>query len=905
MGLALLCLLFASVAQAETKKLKLYFLHTGEKDEIAFKRNGKFIDSGLKKINHFLRDWRRNEPTKMDPRLLELIWEVYRETGSKNYIHVVSGYRSPATNSLLRKRGRGVAKKSQHTLGKALDFFIPGVKLQTLRNIGLRKGLGGVGYYPRSGSPFVHMDTGRVRHWPRMSRKELVKVFPKGNTLHVPTDGKPLKRYNQAKAEYERKVSGRGKIVVAKAEEIEKKPGFFARVLGRGGDDDEGASVAAATAPRPVRTTAPPVATPRPQANVTSTGQAVLTQGPIVESVASQMAALPTSVTPVPTRSRRKLLLAQADQEPAVPEPNQPDPAIEVARPEDEATETDVATLEQASEPNDGTESPETALQEEPLEVANAEIVEPELPSVAIPVAAKRPEPTASEEPLQETEIALLEPEVGLTTRDGSPAIPARRPAAITPEPVASEPEQAAPVVIASAPARLGDDYIDLRAAYQQSVRQQLAGDLGQDETAPARAGLTESAPETQADTQVAFAPIEPGTLQRNELAVPATSPNRPELVEIAAAETETRPLEPGVEATGDTAFPVTSPQRPDQTVEIAAAEPLQPIEPGTSSAGLTAVPLTSPERPVEVAIAEPEPIEPGTRSNGLPGVPLASPDRVAEPVVVAAAQPEPLEPGTLASGMTGVPVTSPNRPEQPAAIQIAEVAPSPIEPGANTTGLPAFPSTGPVRLRQATEQRLAFAFPKPVEPGALSTGQTGHPTTNPQRVEVATALEPIEPNTLASGDITAPVTSPRRETVSVATLIEEAQALEPIDPDYVLSRSGGLPKLSPERVKQDQAELAALDAQRRAATSQSAPKSLIDLKSTVIDSDVLGRTSLASAQPLTKLDQIRAPAYGQNIIREKPVAVLSQGFTRQPNTNIRLSFSGNAVQLLNFDKFN
>jgi len=139
-------------ANAETRKLKLYYLHTGERAEITYKKNGRYIKSGLKKVNRFLRDWRRNEPTKMNPRLLDLIWEVYKETGSRKHIHVISGYRSPATNNLLRKRGRGVAKKSQHTLGNALDFFIPGVSLRKLRNIGLKKGIGGVGYYPKSGS---------------------------------------------------------------------------------------------------------------------------------------------------------------------------------------------------------------------------------------------------------------------------------------------------------------------------------------------------------------------------------------------------------------------------------------------------------------------------------------------------------------------------------------------------------------------------------------------------------------------------------------------------------------------------------------------------------------------------------------------------------------------------------
>ena len=162
------------------------------------------IPAGLRKINQFLRDWRRNEPTKMDPRLLDLVWEAYGSRVRATISSVVCGYRSPATNSMLRSRSRGVAKKSQHMLGKAMDFYIPGVKLKKLRDIGLRMQGGGVGYYPRSGSPFVHMDVGNVRHWPRMSRQELVAVFPNGKTLHVPSDGKPLPGFKQALASYRR-----------------------------------------------------------------------------------------------------------------------------------------------------------------------------------------------------------------------------------------------------------------------------------------------------------------------------------------------------------------------------------------------------------------------------------------------------------------------------------------------------------------------------------------------------------------------------------------------------------------------------------------------------------------------------------------------------------------------------
>lgn len=227
----------ATPAWAETRTLKILFVHTGEKSTVTFKRDGRYIQSGLDQANRALRDFRRNEPTKMDPRLLDLVWEVYQKSGSKDYIHVISGYRSPATNGMLRKRGRGVAKNSQHMLGKAMDFFLPDVPLSKLREIGLKVGVGGVGFYPTSGSPFVHMDTGSVRHWPRMSRQELVRIFPDGKTLHVPTDGKPLPRYDQALAEY--KTRGRtSAVTVASAEQV-KKPNFFQLLAARAKQDQQ------------------------------------------------------------------------------------------------------------------------------------------------------------------------------------------------------------------------------------------------------------------------------------------------------------------------------------------------------------------------------------------------------------------------------------------------------------------------------------------------------------------------------------------------------------------------------------------------------------------------------------------------------------------------------------------
>jgi len=407
-------------ASAETRKLKLYFLHTGERAEITFKKNGRYVSSGLKKINRFLRDWRRNEPTKMDPRLLDLIWEVYKETGSRKPIHVISAYRSPATNSLLRKRGRGVAKKSQHVRGKALDFFIPGVSLKKLRYIGLRKGLGGVGYYPKSGSPFVHMDTGSVRHWPKMSRSELARVFPKGKTLHVPSDGKPLARYNQAKAEYNRKIKGGSKIVIAKAEDTEKKPRLLAKLLGRGDADEEGA-VGAVSAPKTVRTSTKPEKKPEP---ATPAVAPVAVPEPVQPEIVAEpetpetiLAALPVNTLPIPAVAPR-IASEPVLPVPAVVEPIEPAatavPLPEAPIPVNEVPDSVLARLEQEIVNEQPAEE-----EEEPLVLAYAVI-----PTPAPRVAAVIPEITETVE--TEPEEALQAPEVLALVNVPQPSEPVR-----------------------------------------------------------------------------------------------------------------------------------------------------------------------------------------------------------------------------------------------------------------------------------------------------------------------------------------------------------------------------------------------------------------------------------------------------------------------------------------------
>jgi uncharacterized protein YcbK (DUF882 family) len=213
-GLASLLLLAAAgsvhdaTALGETRTLSFHHTHSDENLTVTFKRNGRYDEDGLRQINHFLRDWRSQDQTTMDRHLFDILWEVYRDVDGKQPIQIISAYRSPATNAMLRRRSSGVARFSQHMLGHAMDFFIPGIPLEQIRFAGLRLQRGGVGFYPTSGSPFVHLDTGSIRHWPRMNHDQLARVFPDGRTVHIPSDGNPLRGYELAKAEIERRGNG-------------------------------------------------------------------------------------------------------------------------------------------------------------------------------------------------------------------------------------------------------------------------------------------------------------------------------------------------------------------------------------------------------------------------------------------------------------------------------------------------------------------------------------------------------------------------------------------------------------------------------------------------------------------------------------------------------------------------
>ena len=182
----------AGLAAERERKLSLYNIHTKETLTAVYKKNGKYVAEEMQRINWILRDWRKDEATTMAPELIDLLWEIHNELGSKKPIHIISGYRSLGTNNMLRRTVGGQAKQSRHILGKAADVHFPDVPVRLLRYSALIREKGGVGYYPTSAIPFVHLDIDRTRSWPRLPRAELALLFPKGRTKHLPRDGGPI-----------------------------------------------------------------------------------------------------------------------------------------------------------------------------------------------------------------------------------------------------------------------------------------------------------------------------------------------------------------------------------------------------------------------------------------------------------------------------------------------------------------------------------------------------------------------------------------------------------------------------------------------------------------------------------------------------------------------------------------
>jgi len=156
----------AKAPAAAIRGLSFVHTHTREKLAVHYAVNGQYQADALVRLNHLLRDFRTGDSKPIDPKLFDLLNELSGELGTDAPFHIISGYRSPVTNSMLRGRGgshTGVATKSLHMVGKAIDIRLPDVKLKTLREAAADLKRGGVGYYPASN--FVHVDTGRVRYW--------------------------------------------------------------------------------------------------------------------------------------------------------------------------------------------------------------------------------------------------------------------------------------------------------------------------------------------------------------------------------------------------------------------------------------------------------------------------------------------------------------------------------------------------------------------------------------------------------------------------------------------------------------------------------------------------------------------------------------------------------------------
>ncbi len=145
------------------RSLSLYHTHTNEYLDITYARSGFYDPLALEQVNQYLRDFRTGEKHSIDPGVLDILWRIQQKMGCNGTFAVISGFRSPKTNLALRGKSNGVAKRSLHMKGQAIDIRLTGQKTRAVRDCALALKSGGVGYYAKS--DFVHVDTGRVRTW--------------------------------------------------------------------------------------------------------------------------------------------------------------------------------------------------------------------------------------------------------------------------------------------------------------------------------------------------------------------------------------------------------------------------------------------------------------------------------------------------------------------------------------------------------------------------------------------------------------------------------------------------------------------------------------------------------------------------------------------------------------------
>jgi uncharacterized protein YcbK (DUF882 family) len=156
--------LAASLKCCDSKRtLDFFNIHTNEKLDVCYFDGEGYRTRALDRINYILRDFRTDEILPIDPLLLDQLFALKSRIRSRTPFHVISGYRTPATNAMLRRTTTGVARSSMHTQGRAIDIRLPGYSTRRLRNLCIAMKAGGVGYYPKS--DFVHIDTGQFRTW--------------------------------------------------------------------------------------------------------------------------------------------------------------------------------------------------------------------------------------------------------------------------------------------------------------------------------------------------------------------------------------------------------------------------------------------------------------------------------------------------------------------------------------------------------------------------------------------------------------------------------------------------------------------------------------------------------------------------------------------------------------------
>lgn len=285
------------VAGGETRTISLTHIHTGESLTITYKKDGQYIPSAMRQINYLLRDWRKNQVVSIDPRTIDLVWELHEDLGSHEPIRVVCGYRSASTNAFLKRIGRKVAKESQHIRGNAIDFYFPDVSTQKIRNIALVRQLGGVGFYRSAGGPtgFLHVDSGHVRHWgPAISGSQMAQIFRDSQKIV----GRRLRNIA-------------GETAVAAADEVRSPVGFISKLLGL--DKSKPQAMPAVSTSQVASVVVPVPVPPKPTAVDVAAGSAYTSSAADMADLSADAATMPKPKTPANPKLNQSQMASLGD----------------------------------------------------------------------------------------------------------------------------------------------------------------------------------------------------------------------------------------------------------------------------------------------------------------------------------------------------------------------------------------------------------------------------------------------------------------------------------------------------------------------------------------------------------------------------------------------------------------